>query len=84
MNEWLLAVLAMLVPLGVPLWIAGGRGDLANRLVAIQLGSTVTCFILVLMSFAFDQSSLIDLPLTLAALSLPGTLMLALFLERWL
>jgi multisubunit Na+/H+ antiporter MnhF subunit len=40
--------------------------------------------ILVLMTFAFDQSSFIDLPLALALLALPGTLAMTLFLERWL
>lgn len=82
-NPWLIAIIALLPALGVPLWVAA-RGNLANRLAAVQLGSVVTALILVLMSFAFDQTSLIDLPLTLMVLSLPGTLMLALFLERWL
>jgi multisubunit Na+/H+ antiporter MnhF subunit len=36
------------------------------------------------MTFAFDQGSFIDLPLALALLALPGTLAMALFLERWL
>jgi multicomponent Na+:H+ antiporter subunit F len=44
----------------------------------------VVALLLVLASFAFDQDSLIDLPLTLVVLSLPGTLMYALFIERWL
>jgi multisubunit Na+/H+ antiporter MnhF subunit len=83
MTIWLLALLAMLPPLVFPLWVAI-RGDLVSRLVAIQLGSAVTSLVFVLMSFAFDQSSEIDLPITLSLLSLPGTLMLTLFLERWL
>lgn len=83
MTIWLLAAIAMLPPLVVPLWVAM-RGDLLNRLAAIQLGAVVTSLTLVLFSFAFDQSSEIDLPITLALLSLPGTLMLTLFLERWL
>ncbi len=83
MSIWLLAILAMLPPLGVPLWYAA-RGDVANRLVAVQLASATASLVLVLMSCAFDQSSLIDLPLTLSLLSLPGILMLTLFLERWL
>jgi multicomponent Na+:H+ antiporter subunit F len=83
MTIWLLAGIAMLPPLLAPLW-AAIRGDLVNRLVAIQLASAVTSLILVLMNFAFDQSSEIDLPITLSILSLPGTVMLTLFLERWL
>jgi len=73
----------MLPPLAIPLWVAA-RGDLANRLAAVQLGTVIAAFMLVMMSFAFDQTSLIDLSLTLVFLSLPGTLMMALFLERWL
>ncbi|HEX2940896.1 MAG TPA: monovalent cation/H+ antiporter complex subunit F [Rhodopila sp.] len=83
MNPWLLSIIAWLPPLVVPLWVAA-RGTLPHRLVAVQLATNVTILILVLASFAFDQDSLIDLPLTLATLSLPGTLMLALFIERWL
>ena len=83
MNPWLIGVLACLPPLLAPIWVAVS-GKLANRLVAVQLGTNVTILILVLCSFAFDQDSLIDLPLTLAGLSLAGTLMYALFYERWL
>jgi multisubunit Na+/H+ antiporter MnhF subunit len=83
MNPWLLSVIAWLPPLALPLWVAV-RGSLADRLVAVQLATNVTILLLVLMSFAFDQTSLIDLPLTLTALSLPGTLMFAHFAERWL
>ena len=60
------------------------RGGTAQRLVAMQLASAVTTLILALMTFAFDQSSFIDLALCLALLTLPGTLLMALFLERWL
>lgn len=83
MNPWLLAMIALLPPLVIPLG-AAMRGGLAQRFVAVQLGTNVTVLILVLSSFAFDQPVLIDLPLTLALLSLPATLMFALFMERWL
>ena len=83
MNPWLLSVIVCLPPLALPLWVAV-RGRLADRLVAVQLATNVALLLLVLMSFAFDQDSLIDLPLTLGILSLPGTLMYALFIERWL
>lgn len=80
---WLTAAVAMLPALAIPL-CGTARGDLANRLVAVQLATIIAALILVLMSFAFDQQSLIDLPLTLVFLALPGTLMMTLFLERWL
>jgi len=44
----------------------------------------VATVLLALATFAFDQSSFIDIALCLALLTLPGTLVLALFLERWL
>lgn len=83
MTIWLLAMLALLPPLAVPV-IHACRGDTASRLVAVQLVTAVTTLILALMTFAFDQSAFIDLALCLSLLSLPGTLLMALFLERWL
>ena len=83
MTIWMLAVLALLPPLAVPV-IHACRGDTATRLVAVQLATGVTTLVLALMTFAFDQSSFIDLALCLALLTLPGTLLMALFLERWL
>ena len=84
MNVWLLASLALLPALAVPVFVACQSGSTGTRLVAVQLATSLTTLILVLMTFAFDQSSFIDLPLTLAFLALPGTLAMALFLERWL
>jgi multisubunit Na+/H+ antiporter MnhF subunit len=83
MSAWLAAVIALLPPLAVAFW-AGLRAGTADRLVALQLAAAVSVLILVLMSFAFDQPSFIDVPLTIAFLSLPGTLIFAQFLERWL
>ena len=83
MTPWLIATLALLPPLAIALWSAM-RGGLMARLVAVQLATGLTSLILVLLSFAFDQPSIIDLALTLSFLSLPGTLLLALFAERWL
>jgi multisubunit Na+/H+ antiporter MnhF subunit len=79
----MLAVLALVPALAIPV-IAPFRGEVAGRLVAVQLATSLTTMILVLMTFAFDQSSFVDLPLALALLALPGTLVMALFLERWL
>jgi multicomponent Na+:H+ antiporter subunit F len=83
MNPWLLSLIAWLPPLALPLWVAA-RGRLADRLVALQLATSVVILLVVLASFAFDQSSIIDLALALTVLSLPATLMFALFIERWL
>ena len=83
MSPWLAALVALLPPLAVTFWV-GLRAGTADRLVALELAATLSVLIMVLMSFAFDQPSFIDLPLTIAFLSLPGTLVFAHFLERWL
>ena len=83
MTPWLLSILALVPAIAVPVAVAC-RGGSFNRLVAVQLASSVAGMMLALMTFAFDQSSFIDLPLCLALLSLPSTLLFALFLERWL
>ena len=83
MSLWLVAALALLPPLALAV-VAAGRGTAMTRLVALQLATSLTTLLLVLFSFLFDQSSSIDLALTFALLTLPGTLVLAVFEERWL
>lgn len=83
MSPWLVAIVALLPAFAVPLAVAL-RGPMNGRLVAVQLASVLAVVILVLMSFAFDQESSIDLALALVLLSVPGTTLYALFMERWL
>ena len=83
MNPWLAATIALLPAFMVPLWVAG-RGSTANRLVAVQFATVLTCLSGVVFSFASDQPSIVDLFLALTLLSLPGSLLMAHFLERWL
>jgi hypothetical protein len=59
-------------------------GSAANRLVAVQLATVLTCLSGFVFSFASDQPSIVDLFLALGLLSLPGSLLMAHFLERWL
>ncbi|TGE02308.1 monovalent cation/H+ antiporter complex subunit F [Methylobacterium nonmethylotrophicum] len=80
---WLAAALALLPPLGLAV-VAAARGALAFRLVAVQLATSLAVLLLVAMSFALDQPAVIDLGLVLAVLTLPGTLLFAVFQERWL
>jgi multisubunit Na+/H+ antiporter MnhF subunit len=82
-NAWLLAVVALLPALAAPCWVAL-RGTTGDRFAAVQLATSVVTLMLVLMSFAFAQPSYLDLALALVLLALPGTLLFAHFLERWL
>jgi|GEM_PF-852193 len=83
MTDWTIALIALLPPLAVAL-SAACRGPVARRLVAVQVAGSVATLVLAVMTFAFDQSSFIDLALCLSLLSLPGALVMALFVERWL
>ena len=83
MNAWLVAIILLLPPLLVPLYVAA-RENANNRLVAVQVASSLAALILALMTFATDQSSFIDVALGLTLLSVPGTYLYTLFMERWL
>ena len=83
MTVWMGAAIGLLPPAAAAL-AAALRGPVGQRLVAVQLATALVSLLLVLMTFAFDQPSFIDLSLTLTFLSLPGTLLMTLFLERWL
>jgi multisubunit Na+/H+ antiporter MnhF subunit len=83
MSMWLLASLGLLPPLLVAV-VGSGRGAVPNRLIAVELATSLATFLLVALTFVFDQASSIDLALCLAVLTLPGTMLLALFFERWL
>lgn len=80
---WLGAALALLPPLALAV-VAAARGALGFRLAAVQLATSLATWLLVVLSFALDQPSSIDLALTLALLTLPGTALFALVQERWL
>ena len=83
MNAWLAAVIALLPALCIPAFMAC-RGGTLPRFIAVQLVASIAVLILVSMTFAFDQSSFIDLSLCAALLNLPSSLLIALMLERWL
>ena len=83
MTSWMIATLALLPPFAA-VGFHANRGGLSQRVVAIQLATSLAIMALTLLTFALDQSSFMDLPLALSLLSLPGTLLAVLFLERWL
>lgn len=83
MNVFLDAAVGMLLALLLPGWVAL-RGGMTERLVAIQLCSVISALALVCLSLAFGQTSFLDLAVAMTILSLPGTLVFTVFLERWL
>jgi multisubunit Na+/H+ antiporter MnhF subunit len=83
MNVWTLAIAALLPPLGLVVF-AGLRGPAGPRFAAFQLAANVAGVALLLFTFATDQPALTDLGLTMVLLGFTGTLLFAVFLERWL
>jgi multisubunit Na+/H+ antiporter MnhF subunit len=74
MSTWLAGALVLMVAgLGPALWL-GVRGAAVERLVGVELGSAVTVLVLLLLSQAVGQSSLLIVPLVLVLLSFAGTL----------
>ena len=83
MNAWLVATILLLPPLAIPVTVAmRGRAD--SRLAAVQVAGLLASLMLALMTFAFEQPSFIDLALCLTLLSVPGTFLFTIFMERWL
>jgi multicomponent Na+:H+ antiporter subunit F len=83
MTPWVFTIIALLPPFALAVFYAS-RGGSGSRLAALQLACALTGFMLIAFTFAQDEPAFIDLPLSLALLSLPGTLLIALFFERWL
>lgn len=82
-DAWLIASIALLPPLLVSV-VAAGMRPIGERLVAVELAASLAVVLLIMLSFVFDQPSSIDPALALALLTLPGSVILALFQERWL
>jgi multisubunit Na+/H+ antiporter MnhF subunit len=80
---WLWSAIALIAAITVPV-VRTCRGRMAERLVAVQMMTALTTLVLIIMSFAFDAPSLMDLPLTLVLLGIPGMLLMAVALERWI
>jgi multicomponent Na+:H+ antiporter subunit F len=73
----------LLIPMLLAVWIAVS-GDTVRRLIAVQMFGTLAALQLALLSIAFATEQFADLGITLALLSIAGTVAYATFLERWL
>lgn len=83
MSAWSAALIGLMPPFAAAC-CAALFGSTVRRLAAVELATSLGVLILVLVSFESGEPSFIDLALTLAFLALPGTLLYAHFLERWL
>jgi multisubunit Na+/H+ antiporter MnhF subunit len=83
MIAWAIAIICMLPPFALAVFQAS-TGRTGSRLAAVQLTTSLAGLLLIAMTFAQSEPAFIDLALAVALLSLPGTLLMALFFERWL
>lgn len=83
MSIWLMATGVLLLAL-LPCAIVAFRSEVVDRLIAVELAGTITALLILTLAQGLGRSSIFDLALALAALSVPGTLVYAHFLERWL
>ena len=83
MNVWLWAAAGVLVSL-VPCGAVVFRGDVADRLVGLEMAGTLVTVELLLLAEGFGRPSLFDLPLALALLSFGSGMVFARFVQRWL
>jgi len=83
MNVWLWSALALLLAL-FPCMIVGFRGDIADRLVGLEMTSVIVTIELLLLAQGFAHPSFYDLPLTLVLLGFGGGMVFARFVQRWL
>jgi multisubunit Na+/H+ antiporter MnhF subunit len=74
MNWWLAGAVVLVVGGLVPgLWLAS-RGDPVSRLVGLELASSVTVLVLMVLSQVSGQAQYLIVPLVLVLLSFAGTL----------
>lgn len=82
MNAWLASAVFLLLGL-IPSGIVVSRGKPVERLVGLEMASIIGATSLLLLAKGFNRPSFIDLSLTLALVSVPGTLLFTHYLERW-
>jgi multisubunit Na+/H+ antiporter MnhF subunit len=83
MTAWIACGAALVACLVWP-GLAVLRARLGGALVAMQAASVLASLALFALSLGFGQPAFVDLSLALALVGLPGALVFAYFVERWL
>jgi multisubunit Na+/H+ antiporter MnhF subunit len=80
---WLLASAALMLGL-LPCVLLAVRGNVVDRIVALQLAGVFTVLALLAFEQGEQRQSFFDLSLTLAVLTFPASLLVAQVFRRWL
>jgi multicomponent Na+:H+ antiporter subunit F len=81
-NAWLIAATVLIVAIAPCLWVCV-RGEPLDALVALEVASTITTLVLLLVAQGYRRDPFMDLALVSAVLSFVGALAFVRFLERW-
>lgn len=68
----------------IPCTILAVRGRAVDRLIALEVASTLAVLTLLAIEQGLERQSFFDLSLALAVLAFPSTLLFARFYHRWL
>jgi multisubunit Na+/H+ antiporter MnhF subunit len=83
MSVWLLASVALLLGL-LPCVLLAMRGNVVDRIVALQLGGVLAVLALLTFEQGEQRQSFFDVSLALAVLTFPASLLVAQVFRRWL
>jgi multicomponent Na+:H+ antiporter subunit F len=81
-NAWLISATVMMLGLLPCVWVCARHAPL-DALVALELASTITTLVLLLLAQGYRRDPFMDLALVSALLSFAGALTFVRFLERW-
>jgi len=81
-NIWLIGATVLCVTVFLPGLVAASRGDSMERLMGLQLVTSTTVAVLVLIAHGLGRAVYLDTALVLAVLSLAGGLVFARFLGK--
>lgn len=81
MSAWELAAFGLLVAM-IPCGVLCARAGTMDRLVALQLATTVAALLVLVLARVYQRAVYFDVALVLAMLSFPGGLIFVRLLER--
>jgi multicomponent Na+:H+ antiporter subunit F len=83
LNPWLIAAAVLVLGL-IPCGVVIARKSPADGLAALQLAGILTTLAALLLAAGTHRPTVADIPMALAVLTFPSSLLFAHFLERWL
>lgn len=82
MNGWLLAAAVLMAGGLGPALLVGARAEPGDRLIGLQLASSVAVLVALLLAHGYGQTAYLIVPSVLVVLSVTGNLVFARLLRR--